>query len=133
MSSAGDAATGPGTFDERAARALTKPMTVVDCVEADYVELTVTRGNSHPRTPDFGAEIVSTVEMLTSGNRWTLESDASIDRPVGDRGDPMTDDDNAHANAVAAQLRLAEENGTLPEGLEVEDVGDGDEEAVDGE
>jgi len=45
----------------------------------------------------------------------------------------MTDDDNAHANAVAAQLRLAEENGTLPEGLEVEDVGDGDEEAVDGE
>jgi len=63
-------------------------MTVVDCVEADYVELTVTRGNSHPRTPDFGAEIVSTVEMLASGNRWTLESDASIDRPVGDKGRP---------------------------------------------
>jgi len=86
---------------------------VVDRVEEDYVELTVTRGNSHPRTPEFGAEMVSTVETLTSGNRWTLESDASSSQPVGDRGGPMTDHDNNHANAVAAQLRLAEENGTL--------------------
>ena len=30
----------------------------------------------------------------------------------------MTDHDNNHANAVAAQLRLAEENGTLPEDTE---------------
>jgi hypothetical protein len=29
----------------------------------------------------------------------------------------MTDHDNTHANAVAAQLRLAEENGNLPEEL----------------
>ena len=57
---------------------------VVDRVEEDYVELTVTTGNSHPRTPDFGAEMVSTVETLTSGNRWTLESDASSGQPVGD-------------------------------------------------
>jgi len=57
---------------------------VVDRVEEDYVELTVTTGNSHPRTPDFGAEMVSTVETLTSGNRWTLQADASSARPVGD-------------------------------------------------
>ena len=50
----------------------------------DCVELTVTTGNSHPRTPDFGAEMVSTVETLTSGNRWTLQADASSGRPVGD-------------------------------------------------
>ena len=111
---------------------------VVDRVEDDYVELTVTTGNSHPRTPDFGAEMVSTVETLTSGNRWTLESDASSGQPVGDRGGPMTDDDNVHANAVAAQLRLAEENGTLPADLDVDDVdvddvGEDDEEADDDE
>lgn len=44
---------------------------VVDRVEGDYVELTVTDGNSHPRTPDFGAEMVSTVETLTSDPRWS--------------------------------------------------------------
>jgi hypothetical protein len=32
----------------------------------------------------------------------------------------MTDHDNNHANAVAAQLRLAEENGTLPEDMDVD-------------
>ena len=31
-------------------------------------------------------------------------------------------DDNAHANVVAEQLRLAEENGNLPEQLEKKDV-----------
>ena len=46
----------------------------------------------------------------------------------------MTDHDNNHANAVAAQLRLAEENGTLPADLDVDDVdvddvGEDDEEA----
>jgi len=48
----------------------------------------------------------------------------------------MTDHDNNHANAVAAQLRLAEENGTLPEDMDVDadedDVGEDDEEADDG-
>ncbi|OYR69748.1 SNF2/RAD54 family helicase [Halorubrum sp. E3] len=44
---------------------------VVDRVADDYVELIVTRGNSHPRTPDTGAEIVSTVETLTSDPRWS--------------------------------------------------------------
>jgi len=47
----------------------------------------------------------------------------------------MTDHDNNHANAVA-QLRLAEENGTLPEDMDVDadedDVGEDDEEADDG-
>jgi len=50
----------------------------------------------------------------------------------------MTDHDNNHANAVAAQLRLAEENGTLPADLDVDDVdvddvGEDDEEADDDE
>ena len=36
----------------------------------------------------------------------------------------MTDDDNNHANAVAAQLRLAEENGTLPEDMDVDEEDD---------
>ena len=106
---------------------------IVDRVEDDYVELTVTTGNSHPRTPEFGAEMVSTVETLTSGNRWTLESDASSGQPVGDRGGPMTDDDNNHANAVAAQLRLAEENGTLPEDMDVDADEEDDRESDDGE
>ena len=48
---------------------------VVDRVEDDYVELTVTTGNSHPRTPDFGAEMVSAVETLTSDPRWSLRDE----------------------------------------------------------
>lgn len=48
---------------------------VVDQVEEDYVELTVTTGNSHPRTPAFGAEMVSTVETLTSDPRWSLRDE----------------------------------------------------------
>jgi len=36
----------------------------------------------------------------------------------------MTDHDNNHANAVAAQLRLAEENGTLPEDMDVDEEDD---------
>ena len=43
----------------------------------------------------------------------------------------MTDDDNNHANAVAAQLRLAEENGTLPEDMDVDE--EDDRESDDGE
>jgi len=52
---------------------------VVDRVEEDYVELTVATGNSHPRTPDFGAEIVSTVETLTSDPRWSLRDEGGED------------------------------------------------------
>lgn len=43
----------------------------------------------------------------------------------------MTDHDNNHANAVAAQLRLAEENGTLPEDMDVDE--EDDRESDDGE
>ena len=43
----------------------------------------------------------------------------------------MTDHDNNHANAVAAQLRLAEENGTLPEDMNVDE--EDDRESDDGE
>ena len=36
-------------------------------------------------------------------------------------------DESGHADAVAAQLALAREHGTLPEGLDVSEAGDGDE------
>ena len=52
---------------------------VVDRVEEDYVELTVATGNSHPQTPAFGAEMVSTVETLTSDPRWSLVEDREVD------------------------------------------------------
>ena len=48
---------------------------VVDRVEDDYVELTAATGNGHPRTPRFGAELVSTVETLTSDARWSLDDE----------------------------------------------------------
>ena len=48
---------------------------VVDRVEDDYVELTAATGNSHPRTPEFGADVVSTVETLTSDARWRLDDE----------------------------------------------------------
>lgn len=51
---------------------------VVDRVDEDYVELTVGTGNGHPRTPDFGAEIVSTVETLTSDPRWSPRDDQEV-------------------------------------------------------
>jgi len=57
---------------------------VVDRVEDDYVELTVADGNSHPRTPDFGAEMVSTVETLTSDARWSLQDAAPSERGAAD-------------------------------------------------
>ena len=45
----------------------------------------------------------------------------------------MTDHDNNHANAVAAQLRLAEENGTLPEDMDVDADEEDDRESDNGE
>jgi hypothetical protein len=59
---------------------------VVDTIEVDYVELTVTTGNSHPRTPTHGAEVVSTVETLTRDDRWALQADAPSARSTGDTG-----------------------------------------------
>lgn len=52
---------------------------LIDRVEGDYVELTVAAGNSHPRTPDLGAEIVSTIETLTGDPRWSLQDDGVDD------------------------------------------------------
>ncbi|OYR80691.1 SNF2/RAD54 family helicase [Halorubrum sp. E3] len=48
---------------------------VIDDVQDDYVEATVAEGNSHPRTPDFGSEMVTTVEKLTSDPRWSLRDE----------------------------------------------------------
>lgn len=38
-------------------------------------ELSVGVGNSHPRTPDFGATIDVSVETLRSDARWTRSDD----------------------------------------------------------
>lgn len=43
----------------------------------------------------------------------------------------MSDDDSGHANTLAEQLRLAEENGNLPDELADEDDSEGDEEVDD--
>ncbi|GAB7010438.1 SNF2/RAD54 family helicase [Halorubrum trueperi] len=48
---------------------------IIDEVQDDYVEATAMTGNSHPRTPDFGADVVSTVETLTSDPRWSLRGE----------------------------------------------------------
>jgi len=48
---------------------------VIDWVEDGLVELTAAEGNSHPRTPDFGADVVSTAGTLTSDPRWSLKED----------------------------------------------------------
>ena len=48
---------------------------MVDRVEEEYVEFTVATGNSHPRTPTFGAEMVSTVQNLSSDPRWSLRDE----------------------------------------------------------
>ncbi|WP_162832661.1 hypothetical protein [Halorubrum tebenquichense] len=43
----------------------------------------------------------------------------------------MTDDDPGHANTLAEQLRLAEENGNLPDELADEDDPEESDEEVD--
>jgi len=44
---------------------------LVDRVEDDMVELTAATGNTHPRTPAFGADLVKTTETLQEDPRWT--------------------------------------------------------------
>lgn len=43
---------------------------VVDAVMDDLVELTVSTGNDHPRTPDFGTAIDVAEETLNEDPRW---------------------------------------------------------------
>lgn len=52
---------------------------VIDEVQDDYVEATAMTGNSHPRTPGFGADVVTTVETLTSDARWSLRGEGVDD------------------------------------------------------
>ena len=46
---------------------------VVDRVVDDVAELTVTTGNSHPRTPAFGAKVDWHVDRLRDDPRWRLK------------------------------------------------------------
>lgn len=45
---------------------------VVDEIRDGVVTLTASYGNSHPRTPDFGAKLDLAAEKLLEGDRWTL-------------------------------------------------------------
>lgn len=45
---------------------------VVDSVQDDYVELTVSGSDDHPRSPDFGADVVETTTGLNDKTEWRL-------------------------------------------------------------
>jgi hypothetical protein len=45
---------------------------VVDAVHGDYVEATATIGNSHPRTPDFGASLALSKRKIDSESKWSV-------------------------------------------------------------
>ena len=55
---------------------------VVDRVEDDYVELTVTTGNSHPRTPDFVAD----EDAIDRGAEWRCGDRNRTDDSAGGEG-----------------------------------------------
>jgi len=43
---------------------------VVDRVEDDYVEMTVSRTNDHPDSPSFRDSVVTTTSKLLTQDRW---------------------------------------------------------------
>ena len=45
---------------------------VVDSVDGDYVEATVTRGNRHYRTPDNGAGLALSRAQLADSEHWEV-------------------------------------------------------------
>lgn len=57
---------------------------VIDTVDDDYVELTVTRSNPHTASPDPGAEIAKSAQRMQSKPKWqpndepTLEDETEI-------------------------------------------------------
>ena len=55
------------------------------------------------------------------------KSDADHDFETAEPRDGRADDESGHADAVAAQLALARENGTLPEDMDVREAGGADE------
>jgi len=59
---------------------------------------------------------------LASDDKTDADHDFSEAEPRDGRAD-----ESGHADAVAAQLALARENGTLPEDMDVPEEGDGDE------
>jgi len=50
---------------------------VVDDILDGVAELTVSGGNSHPRTPDFGATLDIHVDTLTGDRRWEIQGSAA--------------------------------------------------------
>ena len=54
-------------------------------------------------------------------------TDADHDFSQAEPRDGRAGDESGHADAVAAQLALAAENGTLPDGIDAPENGDGDE------
>jgi len=46
---------------------------VVDSVDGDYVEATVTRSNDHPRAPEHGSTLAKSIAVLEGESRWEVQ------------------------------------------------------------
>ena len=46
---------------------------LVDSVQGDYIEATVTRGNRHYRTPEVGSELALSRENLIESDKWGVK------------------------------------------------------------
>lgn len=49
---------------------------LVDSVQGEYVEATVTRRNPHARSPDPGAHLALSAAKIRDEARWRVEADA---------------------------------------------------------
>jgi len=57
---------------------------VVDDIVGGLVQLTVTTGNTHPRTPEAGEKVDVPAERLNDRPRWSLYREAPTEREVAD-------------------------------------------------
>jgi len=46
---------------------------LVDSVQGDYIEATVTRGNRHRQTPEFGSSLALSRGNLIESDEWDIE------------------------------------------------------------
>ncbi len=46
---------------------------LVDSVQGDYIEATVTRSNRHYRSPEFGSSLALSRENLIGSDKWAIE------------------------------------------------------------
>jgi len=46
---------------------------LVDRVQGDYIEATVSSSNDHPRTPEFGSELAVSKKSVAEKDVWSVE------------------------------------------------------------